>query len=130
MENLNERIYDAEVVLGKEIIRDQGASDKAIKLELYSTFVDGAETPIPSIIDEMKELASGDEDKFAEMINKNITDYMKFINIDRDSINVEDHEDVDFSIVSFYFTFDFDKAMKKANKDFKQQQTKSTDSVR
>ena len=130
MENLNERIYDAEVVLGKEIIRDQGASDKAIKLELYSTFVDGAETPIPSIIDEMKELASGDEDKFAEMINKNITDYMKFINIDRDSINVEDHEDVDFSIVSFYFTFDFDKAMKNANKDFKQQQTKSTDSVR
>ncbi len=130
MENLNERIYDAEVVLGKEIIRDQGASDKAIKLELYSTFVDGAETPIPSIIDEMKELASGDEDKFAKMINKNIRDYMKFINIDRDSINVEDHEDVDFSVVSFDFTFDFDKAMKKANKDFKQQQTKSTDSVR
>ncbi len=130
MENLNERIYDAEVVLGKEIIRDQGASDNAIKLELYSTFVDGAETPIPSIIDEMKEIASGDEDKFAKMINKNIRDYMKFINIDRDSINVEDHEDVDFSVVSFDFTFDFDKAMKKANKDFKQQQTKSTDSIR
>ena len=130
MENLNEHIYDAEVVLGRGRIRDHGASDKAIKLELYSTFVDGDETPIPSIIDEMKELASGDKDKFAEMVDDNFRDYMKFIKIDRDSINIEDHEDVHFSIVSFDFTFDFDKAMKKANKDFKQQQTKSSDSVR
>ncbi len=116
------KTYDGEVVIGKDSVLDNGVTDKAIKEELYSSFIDGEENCVTEMISDMTDAFSDPKQKeaFAKRIKRDIQTYMKFLEINHESRDLEPHEDPHFYRVSFDASFDIEKAMEKANKAFKQ----------
>ena len=116
------KTYSDEVVVGKKLILDNGASEKAIKTELYASFLDGFDNCVSEIISDMTEAFSDQKQReaFEDMVERDIQTYMKFLEINQDSRDIEAHEDPHFYRVSFEASFDEEKAMKKAEKAFKQ----------
>ncbi len=112
-----------EVTIGKELLLDSGASNSLLKSELCESFYElGDESCISTIIDNMTNSFSdkNQREAFSKMLQGDFFPYMDFVNINRNTCDIELHEDPDFCRISFEFEFDHEKAMKKAEKAFKQ----------
>ncbi len=113
--------YTQRVIISKEFVLNGKTTDKDLKTELYSDFVDGNNSCLSTIIDNLARSCPDKQKQaeFGKMISSHFADYLKYISIDRSNMDICEHEDPDFMEVQLEFNFDHDKALTKATKDFK-----------